>query len=85
MSAEQRASKQGTLIASNVALICISGLAVAFRLLSRRISKAKLWWDDYTIIVAMPLAWALPIINIIGKPLLPSLSLALDLMAQSIN
>ena len=60
------ASKTGDLIAADIALICLSGTAVALRLLSRRVSRAGLWYDDYTIVVAMALAWVLPILNIIG-------------------
>lgn len=66
MAEDVHASKIPTLIAADVTLICLSAIAVALRFLSRRISGAGFWWDDWVILVAMPLAWQLPTINIIG-------------------
>ena len=34
-------------------LLAIATVGVALRLLARRISSARFWWDDYTIIVAL--------------------------------
>ena len=62
-----QASKTGTLVAADITLIMLSGIAVALRLLSRRLSRVGLWYDDYVILVAMPLAWMLPVCNLIGR------------------
>ena len=60
------ATKTGKLVYADAALMILSSLHVALRLVSRRLTKAKLWYDDYAIIIALPLAWMLPILNIIG-------------------
>lgn len=66
MAEDVHASKTGTLLAADITLILLSATAVALRLLSRRLLRAGLWYDDYAIMVAMPLAWMLPILNLIG-------------------
>lgn len=40
-------------IAVSVAMITLSTFAVAFRCWSRKVSKAGLWWDDWTILLAL--------------------------------
>ena len=40
-------------IGVSVAMIILSTLAVAFRFWSRKISTAGLWWDDWTILLAL--------------------------------
>ena len=47
--------------------MCLGGIAVALRLLSRHTSKTSLWYDDYLIIVALFLAWAEPIGILVGE------------------
>ena len=47
------ASQQPRIIAASVVLIAISTVAVALRFLSRMVSKAGLWWDDWTMLAAM--------------------------------
>ncbi len=66
MAEDVHASKSGTLIAADATLICLSAIAVALRLLSRRLSRSGLWYDDYAIMFAMVLAWMLPVCNFIG-------------------
>lgn len=66
MAEDVHASKTRTLLAADITLIFLSAIAVALRLLSRRLSRAGLWYDDYAILVAMPLAWMLPVLNLIG-------------------
>ena len=41
------------IIAVSIALIVIAALAVILRFVSRMSSKAGLWWDDWTILLAM--------------------------------
>lgn len=79
MAEDIHASKTGTLLAADITLIILSGIAVALRLLSRRLSRVGLWYDDYAIMLALPLAWMLPVCNFIGgltltsqKSLVPS-------------
>ena len=41
------------IVAASVVLIAISAISVALRFLSRMVSKAGLWWDDWTMLAAM--------------------------------
>lgn len=41
--------------------MCLSGIAVALRLILRRTSKAGLWYDDYAIIIALFFSYGLEI------------------------
>ena len=34
-------------------MIALSAIAVALRLVSRRLSKVRLWWDDWLILIAL--------------------------------
>ncbi|KAL9047561.1 MAG: hypothetical protein Q9206_006665 [Seirophora lacunosa] len=47
------ANQQGRIIASSVAFIVLTTAFVSLRLLSRRLSRAGLWWDDYLAVIAM--------------------------------
>lgn len=47
------ADQRGRIIGSSVAILVITLTSVALRLLSRRLSRAGLWWDDYLTIVAL--------------------------------
>lgn len=47
--------------------MCLSGIAVALRLILRRTSKAGLWYDDYAIIVALFFSYGLEIPVFISK------------------
>ena len=66
MAEDVHASKEGRLLAADITLIILSGTAVALRLLSRRLSRVGLWYDDYVIMIALLLAWMLPVLNFIG-------------------
>lgn len=46
-------SRQHEVVASNVAVLTLATVAVILRLVARRITKAPLQKDDYTIIVAL--------------------------------
>ncbi len=61
------ATKTSKLIGADVVLIILSGIAVALRLWSRKISRVGFWYDDYTILLALPLAWMMPMLNLIGR------------------
>jgi len=41
------------IIAVSAVLIAISTIAVILRFISRMVSKAGLWWDDWLIVAAM--------------------------------
>ena len=41
------------IMAVNVALIVLSGIAVLLRFMSRILSRAGLWWDDWMILCAL--------------------------------
>ena len=60
-------SRVGHLVTADVVIICLAVIAVALRLISRFTVKAGLWWDDYAIVFALPLALALPILNLVGE------------------
>ncbi|KAL8955608.1 MAG: hypothetical protein Q9193_006603 [Seirophora villosa] len=47
------ANQQGRIIASGVAFIVLTTAFVSLRLLSRRLSRARLWWDDYLAVIAL--------------------------------
>ena len=61
------ATKTGKLIGANVVLILLSGIAVALRFWSRKISRVGFWYDDYTILLALLPAWVMPMLNLIGR------------------
>ena len=54
------------LLGSNIVLLIIPTVFVTLRLISRVLSKAGFWWDDYFCISAMVLAWSLPIITLVS-------------------
>jgi len=66
VSANVHATKTNSLLAGDIILIFLSAIFVGLRFLSRRIAGAGLWWDDYVIAVALPLAWVPPVMNLIG-------------------
>lgn len=67
MTQETHENKQTGLIACCVIMMCLSGIAVALRLILRRTSKAGLWYDDYAIIVALFFSYGLEIPVFISK------------------
>ena len=60
------ATKTSKLIGANVVLILLSGIAVALRFWSRKVSRVGFWYDDYTILLALLPAWMMPMLNLIG-------------------
>ncbi|KAI9850536.1 MAG: hypothetical protein M1838_005545 [Thelocarpon superellum] len=58
-------SRQGQLIAINVILISLSTVAVALRLLARRLKKAAWSYDEYLIILSEIFAYLLMTVNLI--------------------
>lgn len=50
-----------------IACMCLSGLAVVLRIVSRKLVKQPLLWDDWLILTAIPFSWAVPILMIRGK------------------
>ncbi|KAM0801097.1 hypothetical protein BDR22DRAFT_209151 [Usnea florida] len=46
------------------AMIALSATAVAFRFLSRRLSRVRSLWEDWLILMALPLAWVPDILMI---------------------
>ena len=55
------------IIAISVVIIILSTLAVTFRFWSRMISKAGLWWDDWTILLALVSSFLIDDIDWIQK------------------
>ena len=47
------ASRAHLILGVSIALLVLSFVAVALRLLARRLSGAGLWWDDWLIIAAL--------------------------------
>ena len=41
------------IVATSVVLIILTIIAVGLRILSRWVSQAGMWWDDWTIVAAM--------------------------------
>lgn len=54
-------SRQPALYATTAVLLCLVTIAVFLRMLVRRKSAARFWWDDYTIALAMILYYLLTI------------------------
>lgn len=50
-----------------IACMCLSGLAVVLRFVSRKLVKQPLLWDDWLILTAIPFSWAVPILQIRGE------------------
>lgn len=46
------------MVVSTVICISLACIAVLLRLIARRLSKAKIWFDDYMIIVALVTPYA---------------------------
>ena len=46
-------NRNALIIGIYTTLLILAVVSVVLRLASRRISRAKLWWDDYCIIVAL--------------------------------
>ncbi|KAI4228432.1 MAG: hypothetical protein L6R36_001623 [Xanthoria steineri] len=63
VSNEDRSSH---IIGSAVVLIILPTVAVILRLLSRHMSKAGLWIDDYTVILSLIISWTPNIVNLLA-------------------
>ena len=50
-----------------VAMMCFSGIAVTLRFVARKIAHQPLRWDDGTILMAIPWAWAVCVVQILGS------------------
>ncbi|KAI4272862.1 MAG: hypothetical protein L6R38_006500 [Xanthoria sp. 2 TBL-2021] len=46
-------SRQSEIYGGTISLIILATVSVAVRLVARRQSPAKLWWDDFTVVVAL--------------------------------
>ena len=51
--AQLKAEKSSTLIRLTISLLVIQIVAVAVRFVSRYLSRAGCWWDDWTILAAL--------------------------------
>lgn len=52
-------SRVGDIYAAVIAVTVLCTIAVARRFRCRRIVKANLWWDDWTILAALLIEWSL--------------------------
>ncbi|MCJ1354700.1 MAG: hypothetical protein MMC33_004689 [Icmadophila ericetorum] len=59
-------NRGGILVAVDAVLMSLAISAVGLRLLSRRLAGVELWWDDYLILLALPLVLGLDISNFIA-------------------
>ena len=75
MADNLNSNKIQTLATVNVLLICLPTLALPLRFISRRLTPKGLWYDDYAMVGALPLALAVPILNLTGAWLIPFLSI----------
>ena len=46
-------SRVGEVYGGTIPLLVLGTLLLIARIIARKISAAKLWWDDYTIVVAL--------------------------------
>ena len=67
MAEDIYASRSRAVVGASVALMVLSTSSVGLRLLSRRMSMASLWWDDYIVCVALvcldPYSFIYPILS----------------------
>ena len=56
-----------SVVVANILILCLAIISVALHLWSRRIAKARFWYDDYAILAALPIALVLPVLLLIGK------------------
>lgn len=61
------ADQRSRIIGSSVAIIVITITSVGLRLLSRKLSRAGFWWDDYLTIVALIFSAVGVLIWLIGR------------------
>ncbi|KAL8935221.1 MAG: hypothetical protein Q9216_005531 [Gyalolechia sp. 2 TL-2023] len=57
--ADYHESRQSEIYGGTISLIVLATLSVIVRLIARQRSAAKLWWDDFIIVVALVFAWGL--------------------------
>ncbi|MCJ1408687.1 hypothetical protein MMC19_002762 [Ptychographa xylographoides] len=60
------ANQSPRIIGVSVTLIVIATVAVVLRFVSRLVSKAGLWWDDWMIVAALVVSWGACILMIIS-------------------
>ncbi|CAF9926325.1 MAG: hypothetical protein HETSPECPRED_006305 [Heterodermia speciosa] len=60
------ANRNSEVMSASVTFLVLPTFFVALRLLSRYMSGAGLWWDDWTAILGMVLSWGCNITNILG-------------------
>ena len=53
MAEVQQNDVSGLVLALMIVFMVLSVLSVALRLISRRIARLKLWWDDYFVIASL--------------------------------
>ena len=53
MVSKYDASRVPEVLGGTITLVVLASISVAARILSRRISAANFWWDDWIIFVAM--------------------------------
>ncbi|KAL9032526.1 MAG: hypothetical protein Q9214_007933, partial [Letrouitia sp. 1 TL-2023] len=58
-------SREPQILGASITLLVLPTVAVLLRLLSRWLSGAGYWLDDYTIILAMIFSWGPNIVNIV--------------------
>lgn len=51
--ADLNANQAPTIIATSAVLISLSTIAVILRFIARHLSRAGLWWDDWTILLSL--------------------------------
>ncbi|KAI4175051.1 MAG: hypothetical protein LQ348_006252 [Seirophora lacunosa] len=59
-------NRSAHVVAAAVVLLTLPTIAVILRLLSRRMSRAGLWVDDYVVVLALVLSWGPNIINLLA-------------------
>lgn len=58
------ADLSGVLVNTSIAMMCLSGSAVGLRFFARRLVKQPLLIDDWLILLAVPFAWIVCMLNI---------------------
>ena len=59
-------------VRTGAAMMCLSALGVGLRFFARRLAKQPIQWDDWTILMTIPWAWAVCITQIVGEGRFPT-------------
>ena len=60
------ANRGPELVRTCIAMMCLSFLGVLGRFTARKLTRQRILWDDWMIVIALPLAWGCCVVVILG-------------------